>query len=397
MHRLVPVAFANSVVLVSAYLAGAALCWGIADATMAQPHTLDAFQSPRVHGRTWRIAHLSDIHVVGERYGFRIESGRSGPRGNQRLRQVLVQLAALHAEDPLDAILITGDMTDAGRSAEWAELLDALAPYPQLTKLVLVLPGNHDLNVADRANPARLELPTSPNRRLRQLRVLSISCALQGRRVRVIDYAKGVVGEYLTDAIESHLTAMLKFADTGRPLVSKALADLWSRVFPMIVPPDTDDGLGIILLNSNVDTQFSFTSALGMISTEQARGIKIVTTQYPQACWLIGLHHHLVEYPRAGQALAERIGTALINGNWFVRRLRHLANRAVVMHGHRHIDWIGECAGVHIVSAPSPVMEATDDQSTVFYIHSLAAEPDERLSLFAPQRITVNSPTTAAD
>lgn len=26
-------------------------------------------------GRKWRIAHLSDLHVVGERYGFRIESG----------------------------------------------------------------------------------------------------------------------------------------------------------------------------------------------------------------------------------------------------------------------------------------------------------------------------------
>ena len=33
----------------------------------------------------WRVAHLSDLHTVGERYGFRIECGRSGPRGNGRL------------------------------------------------------------------------------------------------------------------------------------------------------------------------------------------------------------------------------------------------------------------------------------------------------------------------
>jgi hypothetical protein len=38
-----------------------------------------------------------------------------------------------------------------------------------------------------------------------------------------------------------------------------------------------------------------------------------------------------------------------------------------------HIDWSGECAGLHIVSAPSPVMEATDDHSTCFYIHTFAA------------------------
>ena len=61
-------------------------------------------------------------------------------------------------------------MTDAGRSSEWAEFLDLLSAHPQLASRVLVLPGNHDLNIPDRANPARLELPTSPNRRLRQLR-----------------------------------------------------------------------------------------------------------------------------------------------------------------------------------------------------------------------------------
>ena len=300
LHRLAPVALANSVVLVAAYLAAAALVWGIADAAMVQPHDLDEFPSPPDQGRTWRIAHLSDIHVVGERYGFRIESGRSGPRGNERLSLALAQLAVLHAKDPLDAILITGDMTDAGRSAEWAEFLDALALHPQLAKRVLVLPGNHDLNIADRANPARLELPTSPNRRLRKLRALSVMCALQGRRVRVVDHAKGVLGESLADALEPHLAEMAKFADAGRPRVSKALADLWCRAFPMIVPPDPDDGLGIILLNSNVDTQFSFTNALGMISAEQVRGIEIATAQYPRACWIVALHHHLVEYPRAG-------------------------------------------------------------------------------------------------
>ena len=397
LHRLAPMALANSTVLVSAYLAAAALYWGISDACMAQPQALDKFQSPPDQGRTWRIAHLSDIHVVGERYGFRIESGRSGPRGNEQLKQALSQLSALHAEEPLDVILITGDMTDAGRSAEWAEFLDLLVPYPQLVERVLLLPGNHDLNVADRANPARLELPTSPNRRLRQLRALSAMCVLQGRRVHVMDYAKSRLGECLADALEPHLGGILRFADSGRPLVSTALAEVWKAVFPMILPPDTDNGLGIILLNSNVESQFSFTNALGMISAEQVHGIEIVTAQYPQACWIVALHHHLVEYPRAGHELSERIGTALINGNWFVRWLRRLSDRAVVMHGHRHVDWIGECAGLHIISAPSPVMEVSDGQTTCFYIHSLAAGADGRLNLLSPQRIAVVGRTGAED
>jgi len=40
---------------------------------------------------------------------------------------------------------------------------------------------------------------------------------------------------------------------------------------------------------------------------------------YPQARWVIALHHHLVEYPKPAKAFSERIGTALINGSWFVR------------------------------------------------------------------------------
>jgi hypothetical protein len=114
----------------------------------------------------------------------------------------------------------------------------------------------------------------------------------------------------------------------------------------MISLPDKDDGIGIILLNSNADTHFSFTNALGMVSAEQMRAVDIACATYPSACWVIALHHHVREYPWAAKTLSERIGTALINGNWFVRSLQKLAGRAILMHGHRHIDWIGECAGL---------------------------------------------------
>jgi 3',5'-cyclic AMP phosphodiesterase CpdA len=388
-HRLARVALANSTIIIAAYLAVAALIWAIADTTMTQPSDVDGFRARPNEGRTWRIAHLSDIHVVGERYGFRIESGRSGPRGNERLRQALVQLDEICEKDPLDAILITGDVTDAGRSAEWAEFLDAVTSHPRLVERLLVIPGNHDLNVVDRANPARLDLPTSPARRLRQMRTLSAIGALQGRRVRVVDRAAGRLGESLSEAMEPYRAEMWAFADSRRRRLSKTLKKLWVNVFPMVMPPEQDDGLGIILLNSNADTHFSFTNALGMIPAEQIRGIEITTAQYPRACWVVALHHHPVECPRAAKTLSERIGTALINGNWFIRHLRPLAGRAVLMHGHRHVDWIGECARILIVSAPSPVMEATDDLTTYFYIQTLAVGADGQLNLLPPERVIV--------
>jgi hypothetical protein len=392
-RSLIGVALANGVVMIMGYLAVGALIWGVADATTAQPRDLTAFEERPTGAKTWRVAHLSDVHVVGERYGFRIESGRSGPRGNERLKRVLAELEAIHAKAPLDLVLISGDMTDAGTPAEWAEFLDAMSAHPNLAERVLILPGNHDLNIVDRANPARMDLPTSPNRRLRQLRILSAMDELQGGRVRVVELGRRRLGKSLAEFLEPHLNKMVRFADEAKPLLSYALPELWAKVFPLVLPPREEDGLGVILLNSNADTHFSFTNALGMVSAEQVRGIEIAAKQYPRACWIIGLHHHAVEYPRPAKALSERIGTALINGNWFVRKMQPLAGKVILMHGHRHIDWIGHCAGLVVVSAPSPVMEVTDEKSTGFYIHTLAIGTDGRLRLLSPERITVPGET----
>jgi predicted MPP superfamily phosphohydrolase len=386
---LVPVALSNSIVVITGYLAAAALVWGFADATMAQPRGLKGSDVGPPGKRTWRVVHLSDIHLVGERYGFRIESGRSGPRGNDRVRRLFDLLETIDTEDRLDAILITGDMTDAGISTEWVEFFKILAEHPGLADRVLILPGNHDLNIIDRSNPARMDLPTSPDRRLRQIRTLSAMNAVQGSKVKVVDLKEGHLGETLEAFLKPHIADMKRFADVARPLLSDALPTLWTSAFPMVLPPERKDGFGIVILNSNADTHFSFTNALGMVSAEQVRGINIACEAYPEACWIIALHHHVIEYPWAAKKLSERIGTALINGNWFIRSLEPLASRAVLMHGHRHVDWIGECAGLRIISAPSPVMEATNDRPTAFYIHTLSIGDNGRLELLTPERIVV--------
>lgn len=382
-------ALANTVVLIGSYLAAAALVWGLADATMDQPRDLASFDPQPQSGRIWRIAHLSDIHVVGERYGFRIESGRGGPRGNDRLARVLARLDAIHAEQPLDFILITGDMTDAGRSSEWAEFLSLLDAYPHLMQRMLVLPGNHDVNVVDRANPARLDLPTSPTMRLRQMRTLSATAAVQGDRVYVVDSITGRLGPTLSESLAPNRKRIAALADTGRFRLSFQLEQVWADAYPMVLPPESEEGLGVILLNSNAETHFSFTNALGVVSTDQGHRIALAIRQFPRACWIVALHHHMVEYPRPASAFSERVGTALINGSLFLRRLRPLGRRVVTMHGHRHIDWIGECGGVRIISAPSPVMEATEDELTCFYIQRLSIGPERQLCLLEPQRVEI--------
>jgi 3',5'-cyclic AMP phosphodiesterase CpdA len=324
--------------------------------------------------------------VVGERYGFRIESGRSGPRGNERLHRVLARLAAIHAAHPLDLVLISGDMTDAGRATEWAEFLDAVAQYPTLAARMIALPGNHDINIVDRANPARLDLPFSAGKRLRQMRTLSAIAAVQGNRVQVI--GSGQTWLMLNDALTPHRMRIARFAERGGVWLSTSLGNVFHDQFPMILPPQDDDGLAVAILDSNTESHFSFTNALGYISFEQAHRLAAAIARFPRARWIIALHHHLLEYPRP-VALSERIGTALVNGSWFLRKLRPIAARTVVMHGHRHVDWIGACGPLRIISAPSPVMGATNDAQTYFHIHTLAAGSDGRICLLAPERIEV--------
>ena len=85
-------------------------------------------------------------------------------------------------------MLITGDLTDAGLGTEWAEFLDVIASFPQLKNITFAIPGNHDVNIVNRANPAQFDLPTSPYRKLRKLRVLSALNEIQGSRIDVVDH-----------------------------------------------------------------------------------------------------------------------------------------------------------------------------------------------------------------
>jgi Calcineurin-like phosphoesterase len=389
-HHLILPTFANAVVIMSTYLAAASLVWGFADASMDQPLDLEAFDAAPSGGRTWRVAHLSDIHVVGERYGFRIESGRSGPRGNVRLERVLDRLEALHAARPLDLVLITGDMTDAGRSAEWAEFFDMIGAHPDLADRMLILPGNHDVNIVDRANPARLDLPFSPAKSLRKMRALSAIAAVQGGRVRLTSLGAEKPGLTLTAALTPHRQTIETFADVGGVRRSARLARLWDELFPLILPPHQEDGLGVVMLNSNADTNFSFTNALGMIPAAQARRLTASLDHYPKARWIVALHHHLIEYPMPVAAFSERVGTALVNGSWFQRVLKPYADRVIIMHGHRHIDWIGACGKLKIVSAPSPVMRA-NSEPTHFYVHAVATSPDGSVRLLVPERVEIDA------
>jgi hypothetical protein len=383
------VALRNAAWAVAIYLMVAAPAWSLAEAWAGTPRDLPRL-FPEGEAR-WRVAHLSDIHLVGTRYGFRLECGRDGPRGNGRFLRTLDLLEEEHAARPLDWVLITGDITDAARNEEFIAFEEAMAVHPALRARTLIIPGNHDVNIVDRANPARLELPIAPGGTLRRLRMLAAMARLQGGRVHVVDRKARRLGPTLDAFLgaEGRAEALARFMDRGRLADGNTAREAWDESFPLVAPPEAPDGLGVLLLDSNGRTHFSFTNALGIVDAAQLHAAEAAMRQYPAARWLVCLHHHLVEYPRPGAKLADRIGTALVNGHWVVWRLRRDARRIVALHGHRHYDWMGQCGGVRILSAPSPVMGAKDPDQRWFWLHGFAPGQGGALEMLAPRRVVV--------
>jgi 3',5'-cyclic AMP phosphodiesterase CpdA len=340
-----------------------------------------------------RIAHLSDLHLVGERYGYRMEAGTHGPRGNECVAHALRKLVELQKESLPDRMLVTGDITDAGTRAEWAEFIDLLRDFPGLREQLSFVPGNHDVNVVDRTNAGRLDLPWSASQSLRKLRTILALDQVQGDRARVVDRVSGTLGRPLRDYLREGGRADLlrSLAERGSMRGRWELEKVWDAIFPLVEPPRANRGYGVILLDSNARTHFSLTNAIGFVSRPQLRALKSVLKNHPRCAWIIVLHHQVVEYPVVSVSLRDRIGLALVNASDVLAAIGPHAAHVVVLHGHRHTDWIGTCGNVVLCSAASAALGSQSDPTHKgsFRLHDFSLGGDGRIQLIRSERVGV--------
>jgi len=384
----------NAVVLVSLSTVAASLFWLWRE--LASRHPLrDWTPGPPIgHAPIVRVAHLSDLHLVGERYGYRMECGTHGPPGNTSMQLALDKLRAIHASTPLDRVLITGDVTDAGTRAEWVEFIDLLRGCPEIRSRILFVPGNHDVNIVDRTNTGRFDLPWSVSHALRRLRFVVALDDIQGERVHVVDRKTGALGPSLREYLqEGHrATRLRELAERGTWRGRWEVATVWEDIFPLVAPPAAPHECGVILLDSNARSHFSATNAIGVIGRSELKRLRAVLNAFPDRAWIILLHHHVVEYPVGSVKLTDRIALSLMNASDVLSAIGGHASHVVIFHGHRHHDWIGTKGGVVLCSAPSVALGSVGPNlyRGSFHVNELALVGGGAVRLTSSERVMVS-------
>jgi 3',5'-cyclic AMP phosphodiesterase CpdA len=303
-------------------------------------------------------------------------------------------LTELQAIAPLSRVFVTGDVTDAGTRAEWAEFIDLLRGCPGLTQRLSFVPGNHDINVVDRRNAGQLDVPWSSSQFLRKLRTLVALDIVQGKRTYIVDRATGKMGQSLSEYLRDgdRAESLRSLAARGDWRGRWELEKIWDAMFPLIEPAQDDRAYGVMLLDSNARAHLSLTNAIGFISPPQLRRVKSVLRNYPRCRWIIALHHHVVEYPVRSVSLRDRIGLALVNAPDFLAAIRPYARQIVVLHGHRHTDWIGMYGDILLCSAPSAALGSQSDPERrgSFRVYEFGFTRDGDILLKNSERIYVD-------
>ena len=153
-------------------------------AIYAKPRfTKDIFLAPPAAAPNVRILHASDFHITSDDSEPVTEGGATF---SYALLTSIMNAISKDARD-CDTALFTGDITDTGSAQAWERFVDSCPPELQ-SKLILV-PGNHDLNLQDGLLALKAEHMSSTGRRNRQTRMILAMVEIMKDRAYVFDRA----------------------------------------------------------------------------------------------------------------------------------------------------------------------------------------------------------------
>lgn len=318
-----------------------------------------------------KLLHASDLHVTASEHAGLIETG-------QRISDAVLSEVFAAIEDDAaicDAVLLTGDITDDGAAASWERFLK-LCP-PGLRNKVILLPGNHDLNLQQGgvtcggffrriygwlslAVNLKAERFDNFGRRMRQIRALCVMTELMGERAYLVDRRTNrltTLQEYFSShqaAIDAHIS--------GSEGPRTPMSQLWNDMFPLVVGAG-DHRVGVVLLDSVKPASINVTNAIGAMQPKAIASCEalMAATADKFDCFAIALHHHIA-IP-SGSTWAARFKSAFLvfeNATELVEMLTKRGEPSVVLHGHRHQEYVGavENSEVSVVATASATVGA---------------------------------------
>jgi Calcineurin-like phosphoesterase len=319
---------------------------------------------PAGSGAVFTLAHISDLHIVDSDESKLLEGGHASP--NESFRALCNELK--NWAPKLDVVLATGDLTDSGMAHEWHNLFASMSP--ELLKKLLIIPGNHDLNITDKSDPLRGETLGFKGRNIRLIRFMAALDRVQGERVLVADASGDVV------SLRAHLApvraGLLKFATSAEDVPGLAPFEIWNSIFPMVYIHESAK-VCIYLLDSNDVGHSLIDNAFGVVSTAQLDRLALLMQRFDSYNCIFALHHHVALPPDvSSRAHMPRFGErfmVLRNATALVSLLESRKN-GLVFHGHRHVGYQGRLGNLEINAAPSSTLgDEITGRGTGFFVY----------------------------
>jgi hypothetical protein len=334
---------------------------------------LDA-STPDHRHPTIKVIHLSDLHLTADEATPMLDGGKSP-------NPVLTPLVAGHRKclESADVILVTGDMTNAGAAPEWRVFFDHFDP--DLLRRMILLPGNHDINITHPRNIYATEGPSRIHYKLRMIRMLTAMNMVQGDRAWVyIAGSRRTLQEHLSPyaeqfkslseqpprPVEQYSQAAHEWVD-ATPSPIQYLLNLpertWDEVFPMVVL-EPEARFAVLILDSNETNQNIVENAFGHISSAQLSRIPQALAHIGRLPILCAFHHHIALPGRSVKTLTQIRPFDAIAPNFLVLDnaldvLRALPEEGkfLLFHGHRHFGYHGKFGPrLTVISAPSTTL-----------------------------------------
>jgi 3',5'-cyclic AMP phosphodiesterase CpdA len=332
----------------------------VSDPSRLPPHS----QSPGAI----RIAHWSDLHLVGVPGRQRIEKrrllsrSRDGAGGDEVLHELITRHGPSLLAD-VAVIIASGDITDSGQMVEWKAFFRLVTPA-LLDKLILV-PGNHDINIGSSLS----NLFEPQDRLVRLIRFLVAANRVQGQRSFFLQHGQlRTLRSYLLEEASalddlldlrrrSGLRKLTQAELKHQEEVDWRTRAVWNTVFPMAV---TFDGspLVFIVIDSVDPSTNALTNAFGNVGKDQRERIEKIVAQFPNHPKVVILHHHLlgaIEMPDGKPVKMSERGMGILDAEPLSKILAK--DVGVLFNGHRHIEYMAQLDDdLMVISAPSTTL-----------------------------------------